>query len=239
MTHIVGRTEPGASDGRAAARLLALPLAGLFALAVLGFGYIVYILWPRWPEPPVAPDTPPLPIIVAGVVFNVPPAAIRTAVQRRAGTQERIDLVYLWPALTPPETTAKTSPAGARPADRIFVTIAGGDGTLPPAERLKVIYPRYTESVASAGPGGLTLVPFRSGTPYQAEDLLFDQAAPDRFLLRCSRAGRGAIPGVCLHEQRIGSADVTVRFPRHWLADWPNVLAGIDRLMAMLRPPGS
>src|SRR5215470_9958264 len=146
MAHSVGRTEPGNRDGRAGARLLALPLAGLFAFAVLGLGYIVYILWPRWPEPPVAPDTPPLPIIVAGVTFNVPPAAIRTAVQRRAGTQERIDLVYLWPALTPPETTVKTSPVGA-PADRIFVTIAGGDGTLPPAERLKVIYPRYTESV--------------------------------------------------------------------------------------------
>jgi len=37
----------------------------------------------------------------SGVAFNVPPAAIRIAAQRQPGTQERIDLVYLWPSLAP------------------------------------------------------------------------------------------------------------------------------------------
>ncbi len=57
------------------------------------------MLWPRWPDAPVALDAPSLPIVVAGAVFNIEPAAIRMNVQRRPGTQERVDLAYLWPCL--------------------------------------------------------------------------------------------------------------------------------------------
>jgi hypothetical protein len=41
---------------------------------------------------------------------------------------------------------------------------------------------------------------------------------------------------MCLHERRIGGADVTVRFPRAWLDDWWSVADGIDRLIAGFRP---
>ena len=43
--------------------------------------------------------------------------------------------------------------------------------------------------------------------------------APERFLLRCTRR-TASTPAMCLHERRIGGADVTVRFPRVWLDDW-------------------
>ena len=43
-------------------------------------------------------------------------------------------------------------------------------------------------------------------------------------------------PAMCLHERRIGGADVTVRFPRAWLEDWRSVADGIDRLIAGFRP---
>ena len=79
------------------------------------------------------PDTPSVPITVAGVVFNVPPAAIRVPVQRRPGAQERIDLVFLWPSFDPPDPEAaeKHAPADElQPIDRLFVTIAGNNGTL-------------------------------------------------------------------------------------------------------------
>ena len=65
--------------------------------------YVAYVLWPRWPDAPVALDAPSLPIVVAGVAFNIEPAAIRMPVQRRPGTQERVDLAYLWPSLVPPD----------------------------------------------------------------------------------------------------------------------------------------
>src|SRR5712664_3919995 len=95
-----------------------LPLAVLFALVLGAAGYIGYVLWPRWPGATVAPDAPALPITIAGVAFNVPPAAIRVPVQRRPGAHERVDLAFLWPSLAPPDPNAKppAPAAGTVPA---------------------------------------------------------------------------------------------------------------------------
>jgi hypothetical protein len=228
------RHGPG---NRAAARNpLALPLILFFGFMLLALGYVAYVLWPRWPAP-LAEDAPALPITVAGVTFNVPPAAIRVAVQRRAGPQERIDLVYLWPSLSPPDPKASLAQAGGAPAlDRMFVTIAGADGTLPPVDRFKTIYPRYLELQITSGPDGLAVRPFRDGSPYQGEDLVYDPAAPEPFLLRCTRDGVAPVTGICLYDRRIGGADVTVRFPRNWLAEWRGVSRGIDKVIAGMRP---
>src|SRR5262249_21505678 len=146
-----------------------------------------YILWPRWSDT-VTLDAPSLPITVGGMLLNVPPAAIRTRIQRRAGAQERIDLVFLWPSLEPPDPAAKTAPAEVpQQIDRVFLTIAHSDTTPTPIERLKTIYPRYTDGEPTSLPDGLKLQTFRSGTPYQSEDLFYDTARPERFIVRCTR----------------------------------------------------
>ena len=195
----------------------------------------------RWPGPSSAPDAPSVPISVGGLVFNVPPAAIRLPLQRRAGAQGRLDLVFLWPALVPPDPAAKPAASQELPAlDRLFVTIAALDDTLGPVERIKSIYPRYFDFGRFAGPDGLLVIRFRDGTPYQAEDLFYDPAAPAHFVARCSRPGAGPTPGICLLERRLAeAADITVRFPRDWLVDWRRLSAGIDRLIASLRPSSS
>jgi hypothetical protein len=222
-------------------RPLILPLVVFAGLAIMATAYIAYVLWPRWPGPAIDPKAPALPIIVAGVTFNVPPAAIRAPVQRRPGTHERIDLSFLWPSLKPPDANAKPSvPAqGAPPAlaptlERIFVTIAAGGSSVPPAERVLAIYPRYTAAEASPGPGGLTVLAFRDGTPYQGEDLIYDAEAPG-FLVRCTRRA-GPTPGTCLYERWIETVKLVIRFPRDWLTDWRPVAGNIDRLIASLRP---
>jgi hypothetical protein len=170
------------------------------------------------------------------VAFNVPPAAIRFKVQRHAGSQARVDLSFVWPSLTPPDPTQKPQPTDTPDVtDRLFVTIAAADSTLPPMERLKTIYPRYTEGVAVVGADGLTLQSFRDGSAYQGEDLITDPASPERFLLRCTRQV-GITPAMCLQEKRIAGADVTMRFPRAWLTDWRGVEEAIDRLIGSFRP---
>jgi hypothetical protein len=212
------------------------PLVLLAAVMLIAAGYVAYVLWPRWADSQVTLDAPALPIIVAGTYFNIEPAAIRMAVQRHPGTQERVDLAYLWPSLTPPDPAIQpTVGAPADPNERLFVTIASGDGTLPLLERVQTIYPRYLVAAPAAGPPGLTLRGFRDGTPYQDEELVFEQAAPEHFLARCSRKGVSN-SGTCLLERRIGKADITLRFPRDWLSDWKSVAAGIDRLIVRLHP---
>jgi hypothetical protein len=236
MAHLrgAGRTIP--AQRRPARNLLTLPLILLFAGAGLAAIYIGYVLWPRWPGEPVAIDAPSLPITISGVVFNVPPASIRRPVQRRPGTQERIDLAFLWPSLAPPDPAAKPVPVSSPSAvDRVFVTIAGSESPLAPLERVKSIYPRYLDSRITSGPGGLALQPFRDGTPYQGEALIYDAGNAERFLVRCTKNGAASTLGICLYERRIGEADIVVRFPRDWLDDWRNVAGGLERLIASLR----
>jgi hypothetical protein len=184
---------------------------------------------------------------VANVLFDVPPAAIRAAVQRHPGPHERVDLAFQWPSLKPPQPDAKGADwpanendddAAAKPVDttgRLFVTIAGLGSVLPPAERLRTIYPRSIEAQALAGPDGLAIVPFRAGTPYDGEDLVYIGTNPEQFFARCTRQ-IGAVRGTCLYERLIDSAEVTLRFPRTWLDDWRSVAAGADRLLAQLHP---
>src|SRR5687768_12739393 len=107
-------------------------------IAIGALGYVAFLLWPRWLPPPA--DAPSLPITVAGVAFNVPPAAIRVPLQRRAGAQPRLDLAFLWPTLKPPDPAVKPGiSADSRPPDQLFVSIAGAEGALPLAQRLRTI----------------------------------------------------------------------------------------------------
>ncbi len=230
-----------AAARRASAGVLLAPLLLLTALLLVAVTYIVYILWPRWPSDPIALDAPELPITIAGVAFDVPPAAIRLGVQRHPGALERVDLAFQWPSLKPADQSAKPTsparlPASGNLLDRIFITIAAAGDEMAPSERLRTIYPRYASSEPTSGPDGLAILAFRDGTPYQGEDLIYDAAVPESFLVRCSRNGAGATPGTCLWETRIETADITARFPRDWLNDWRSVAADIDQLIKTLRP---
>ena len=213
-------------------------LAIAAATAVLAVAVAVMI---RSPGATSAPDAPALPISIGGLVFNIPPAAIRVPLQRRAGAQDRVDLAFLWPQLSPPDPNAKPAASDAFPAfDRIFVTIVPADDSLRPPDRIKTIYPRYFDFGRFAGPEGLLVVRFRDGTPYQGEDLFYDPGQPEGFVARCSRPGAGPTPGMCLWERRLGdAADLTVRFPRDWLSDWREVMGKIERLIAALQTQAS
>jgi len=225
--------RPDLRGRRTTETLLLLTMLALVSLGVTALGFVAYALWPRWPEAAAAADAPSLPITVAGVRFNVPPQAMRMAGQRTSGAQARIDLVFLWPSLVPPDEAATPNLAER---DRIFVTIAVATA-LPPFERLKTIYPRYVAAAPTPSPPGLALYAFRDGTPYQGEDIAFDATAPEKFLARCSRSLNPLTPGTCLAERRIGDADITVRLPRDWLTNWREVETGVEKLIAGLRAP--
>ncbi len=248
MTVQVVSRRKGRGDRRGQVRArLTLPFVGMILLVAAAAAFVAYVLWPTWPSQPVDLDAPAIPVIIAGVLFDVPPAAIREAVQRHPGQHERMDLYFEWPALTPPQPDNKAADkepidadnaaaaATAAEAKRLFVTIAGLGPVLPPLERLRTIYPRYIEPQAAAGPDGLAILPFRAATPYAGEDLVYLGSTPEQFFARCTRPGR-AVPGTCINERMVDQAEVTLRFPRAWLSDWRNVAAGFDRLVAQLHP---
>ena len=139
--------------GWKARNVLAASVVATATVAAVG-ALVAYLLWPTWPKSQVALDAPAIPVIVAGVLFNVPPAAVRAKMQRQPGAYERMDLVFLWPSLTPPSADSLADiklPAAedgeAAPApranDRLFLTITRLGAVLAPLVRLRTIYPRY------------------------------------------------------------------------------------------------
>lgn len=229
----VRRGDTRGARARSAWRLL-VAVVSTGAVAAMGVAFVVYALWPRWPEAAPVADAPHLPIVIAGETFHVPPAAIRKKVQRRPGPQERVDLVFTWPALAPPvPSDHKTAVA---PPERLFVSIATRGEAAEPAERLRTIYLRYAADEPANAADGLTVTAFRDGTPYEGEDLVYDDSAPGHFVARCSRSNNPLTPASCLLERFVGQASVTVRFPRERLADWRGFASELDRLIAALHP---
>jgi hypothetical protein len=240
--HALDRAKP--PRGRAA--VLSGPFLLVVVLVAAAASCVSYLLWPTWLGDPLAVDVPALPVTVGGVLFEVPPAAIRAKLQRQPGKHERIDLVLSWPELSPPNNRVvrdnrpideenATAALTEAENDRLFVSIVALTGVLPPLERLRTIYPRYLAALATAGKAGLTVLPFRSGTPYAGEDLVYPADNPEQFFARCTRAA-GPVPGTCISERALGGAQITIRFPRDWLSDWHDVAAGFDRLIAQLHP---
>jgi hypothetical protein len=237
MTDFAGHRSKTARRRRGSAAGLLFAIAALVVVIIAAAAFVALVLWPRWPGTPVAPDAPALPVTVGGVLFNVPPAAIRVAMQRRPGAQERLDLAFLWPSLAPPDPAARPAPSEtAPPIDRLFITIEPQATAVTPSDRVRTIYPRYLSETQYDGPDGLKVISFKDGSPYQGEDLFFDPTVQPGFVTRCSRPGAAGTPGMCLSERRIEKADVTIRFPSDWLTSWRALSAATDKLIGALRP---
>ena len=209
-----------------------LGLSSLVSGAILAL--IIYLLWPTW-RPTTPTDPARLPITIGSALFNVPADAIRTRMQRRAGPQERIDLAFEYPSLSPPapqaHVTADSVEAKPIATDRIFLSIAADDGgVVTPTERVRTIYPRYVEAQAETQ-DGLIGRAFRDNSPYSGEDLF--TAEQPAFATHCTRDAM--TPGMCLSERRVDGAHLTFRFPRAWLSDWRNVAASMNKLVDQMQ----
>ena len=221
---------------RAQLRLMpALSGAGIAAAAI---AIVAYLLWPTWHEAGASAPSR-IPVSVGGTLFNVPARAFRMKVQTHSGPQDRVDLAFAYPSLTPPEpqhrVSADSVENGPPEMDRLFLSIVAHDGTLAPDLRVRTIYPRYLEPVAQPAQDGLLTRSFREASPYAGEDLFY--ASAPMLVARCTRDGLTA--GMCLSERRDGDADLTFRFPRVWLSQWRDVANAMESLTAQLQGPRS
>jgi hypothetical protein len=214
-----------------------IPMAVSGVIVTAAVALVAYLLWPTWGSD-ASKDPGRLPVSVGATLFNVPAHAFRMKVQKHSGPQERIDLSFLYPSLTAPDGPPKHLSADAveetvKPIDRIFLSISAHHDAMAPDVRLRTIYPRYLDPIASPTQDGLVVRAFRDGSPYSNEDLF--SADPPNLVARCSRDA--LTPGMCLSERRIGGADLTFRFPRAWMTQWRDVAGAIDRLTAQLGNP--
>jgi hypothetical protein len=194
---------------------------------------IVYLLWPTW-QAGAFSGPKQLPITVGGMLFNVPSNAIRMRLQRRSGAQDRIDLAFAYPSLSPPEpqqhVTAETIEDTRVVVDRLLLSIAARSDDLGPDDRIRTIYPRYLDQRAEER-NGLVGRSFLDDTPYHGEDLFVGNGGA--FVTRCTRDD--LTPGICLTQRRVEGVDMTFRFPRGWLNEWRDVADAMERLVARLR----
>ena len=213
---------------------------GLFAAggAVLcaAAAAIIYLLWPTW-QAGASAGPRQLPITVGGMLFNVPSDTIRMRLQRRSGAQDRIDLAFTYPSLSPPEpqrhVTAETVEDTRVIVDRLLLTIALRSDDMSADDRIRIIYPRYLDQRAEER-NGLAGRSFRDDTPYRGED--FFVGGNGSFIARCTRDD--LTPGICLTQRRVDTVDMTFRFPRAWLSDWRDVAEAMERLVVKLRGHG-
>jgi hypothetical protein len=198
---------------------------------------IIYLLWPTWQAGAFA-GPKQLPITVGGMLFNVPSDAIRMRLQRRSGAQDRIDLAFAYPSLSPPEpqkhVTAETVENTPVLVDRLLLSIALRSDDMSPDDRMRTIYPHYLDQRADER-NGLVGRSFLDDTPYHGEDLFIGNGGA--FVARCTRDD--LTPGICLSQRRLDGVDMTFRFPRGWLTDWRDVAEAMDRLVVKLRGKAS
>lgn len=209
-----------------------MPLVVGVVIGALAIAAVSYLLWPTW-RPMAAGGPDRTPVSIGDTLFNVPTKSFRVKYQAHSGPQERIDLAFVYPSLAPPERLRHVTAEeidSFQPIDRIFVSIAAHHDAMAPEIRLRTIYPRYLESQPGAVEDGLSVRPFRDGSPYAGEDLVM--AESPAFAARCSRDKR--TPGMCTAERRIEGADLSFRFPRAWLTGWRDVAASLDRLTAQM-----
>ena len=216
-----GRRSQARAEPERPRRIFTLPFLGLVALAAAAGGIVSYVLWPTSRARRSTLDAPAIPVTVAGVLFDVPPARYPrggAAASRAAGARRPR---LRWPSLAPPQADEidrskpldvenATAQAAAKRRQAPVRDHRGLGAVLPPLERLRTIYPRYVETQAAAGADGLAILPFRTGTPYEGEDLLYVADNPEQFL-PAARVHRAPCPApACRNAARQRRRDAAV-----------------------------
>jgi hypothetical protein len=169
---------------------------------------------------------------IGSISLHFDRALARFDEQRRGGHQERLDLAVLLPDFRPAGKLSELGQPLEELSNRIvFLSISAPDGTLDPADRFAQLYARFLTPDQSEGPAGLVKRRFEATSPFANEDLYI--AAPEgrQFSARCRPAEAG-LPDICRHEFWRAGLAVQLRFSPRLLADWPNLKARSEALIA-------
>ncbi len=162
-------------------------------------------------------------LVIGATPVRIPGAYLRPDDQ--AQTFGEANLIVAWPSFKPP------LPAADSDAERIFLTLAPADPDK--VERNVSLYARFFEGEGWSNPGGLIMRRFRTGSPYQDEELYFAPPEGEAFLARCPKQGSSMDIGQqnCIWLFRAHGIDIQVRFSATLLPQWTRLNDGIRGLI--------
>lgn len=212
-----------------------VPLAIGMAAGLAVAGCVIATLFVLWPQKPM-----PSGFIQRYVGANLVTIATDYLQRSQSPAQaNRLDLAISWPDFGPAKRIAYGKDGRIEPETgeaTLLVTLRGADTTIAPAERVIDVYSRFLEGDVWSNPGGLVMRRFRTGTPYEGEDLFYSVPDGRDFAARCPSSLRnGAIGNErCLWISRQDGFDVETSFDASLLAQWAELREKMARAVAGL-----
>lgn len=157
---------------------------------------------------------------------------------RKGGPRDEIALFALLPDLTGWSNWAADDFASNDANSKVVYLTVKAKQSLSEADKLKRVWPDYiVDRNGTDGPHGLRQYAFRADSGYRNEDLFVGQTDAGPVVLRCVRLASDVPSPNCLREKPLASGvSLTLRFKRAHLADWRDITAKADRLIASFSP---
>jgi hypothetical protein len=220
-----------------------IPIAVFVVTAALSALFLLYYLAPppnsfieQHPSPTSRTD--PVSVSVNGAPFVIPANYTIYSGARSGGVRKDLSLWAIFPSFHG-YTDWESSTFAGNSADSpvIYMLIREDRYNINEVVRLKRIYlVDVTDPAGRQGPFGLTQYTFRDDSGYRNEDLFVGQSDKGPVVLRCVRLSQEVPSPSCLRDERIGkNIALSYRFKRTHLADWRDIVGGVDTLIASFR----
>lgn len=217
-----------------------IPLGVFVVTFVLSAMFLLLYLAPSAPslfDEQVAPTsrTDIITLRVNGRSFHVPANYLLYASARQGGDRNEIAMFALLPDMTGWSNWAADEFNSNTPDSRVvYLTVHKDKIGLDEADKFKRVYLDYvTERNGAPGLYELRQYAFRQDTGYRAEDLYVGHSESGTVVLRCVRPSHDVPSPSCLREMLLArGVSLSYRFKRSHLAEWREIAANTDRLMA-------
>jgi hypothetical protein len=212
-----------------------VPLAIGMAAGLAIAGCVIFAFFLLWPQKPAPSGS-----IQRYVGANLVTMPVDYLQRNQTPVQaNRLDLAISWPDFGPAKRLVLSADGRIEPATgetTLLVTLRGTDATIAPAERVIDVYSRFLEGDIWSNPGGLVMRRFRTGTPYEGEDLFYSMPDGRDFAARCPSSLRNGALGNerCLWISRQDGFDIETSFDAALLTQWAEMREKMARAVSGL-----
>lgn len=223
-----------------------IPLGVFVVTFILSAMFLLLYLAPTAPslfEEQVVPTSRSdiIQLQVNGHAFRVPANYLLYASARQGGERREIAMSALLPDMTGWSNWDAENFNSNAPDSRVVLLTIKKESGLSEADKLKRMYSDYvTDKGGVSGPYGLRQYAFRADTGYHAEDLYVGETGHGPVVLRCVRPSHDVPSPGCLRKTQLtGGVSLSYRFKRSHLAEWREITANVEKLIASFQKPAA